>query len=180
MKSSSVYSLLFIPFALAGVVLIIMMLKCNLTVSTGTLNGLIIYANFIQACTSCCLPTWRIKSFCFIPEFVHCLAELRSGSGGVLLSRHGCIHQNMVAVCLSYVYLDRGCTYDLFQQIYTPPCTIARVSGSNTVSVLATPFLLSYTKFLRTIISAISFTTLTNSNGKTSAVWLYLMATYQQ
>ena len=62
------------------------------------------------------------ESFCFIPEFVHCLAELRSRSGGVLLSRHGCIHQNMVAVCLSYVYLNRGCTYELFQQILHHHC----------------------------------------------------------
>ena len=50
--------------------------------------------------------------------------------------------------------------------------TIARLSGSNTVSVLATLFLLSYAKLLRTIIRAISFTTLTDSSGKTSAVWL--------
>ena len=49
---------------------------------------------------------------------------------------------------------------------------IARLSGSNTVSVLATLFLLSYAKLLRTIIAAISFTTLTDSNEKTSAVWL--------
>jgi len=49
MQCSNIYILLFIPFVLAGVVHIIAMLKCNLTVATGTLNGLIFYANIIRA-----------------------------------------------------------------------------------------------------------------------------------
>ena len=47
MQCSNIYILVFIPFALVGFALIIVMLKCNLTVSTGTLNGLIFYANII-------------------------------------------------------------------------------------------------------------------------------------
>ena len=43
------YILLFIAFALAGLALIVLLLKCNLTVSTGTLNGLIFYANTVRA-----------------------------------------------------------------------------------------------------------------------------------
>ena len=50
--------------------------------------------------------------------------------------------------------------------------TIARLSGSNTVSVLATLFLLSYAELLRTIIASISFTVLTDRHGNTPAVWL--------
>jgi len=43
------YILLFIPFALAGFALIFLLLKCNLTVSRGTLNCLIFYANIVRA-----------------------------------------------------------------------------------------------------------------------------------
>ena len=46
----------------------------------------------------------------------------------------------------------------------------ARLSGRNAVPVLATLFLLSYAKLLRTIITVFSFTVL---EGKKSAVWLY-------
>ena len=50
--------------------------------------------------------------------------------------------------------------------------TVSRLTGSNTVSVLATLFLLAYAKLLQTIITAVSFTTLTDKQGITSAVWL--------
>ena len=56
MKCSNTYLLLLIPFALAGVALVVLLLKCNLTVSTGTINGLIFYANILQANRSVFLP----------------------------------------------------------------------------------------------------------------------------
>ena len=55
----------------------------------------------------------------------------------------------------------------------------ARLSGKNSVPVLATLFLLSYAKLLRVIIAAFSFTTLVTYQNETTAnpskkyVWLY-------
>ncbi len=52
--------------------------------------------------------------------------------------------------------------------------TIARIIGpTNPVSVLATLFLLSYTKLLRTIIATFSFTTLDYPNERSVSVWAY-------
>ena len=52
--------------------------------------------------------------------------------------------------------------------------TVAKLIGStNPVSILVTLFLLSYTKLLRTIIAAFSFTTLEYENDNTQVVWLY-------
>ncbi len=52
--------------------------------------------------------------------------------------------------------------------------SIAKViGGTNPISVLATLFLLSYAKLLRTIIAAVSFTTLDYPGDETKAVWLY-------
>jgi len=48
----------------------------------------------------------------------------------------------------------------------------ARLIGNNSVQVLATLFLLSYSKLLRTIITAISFTFLDFPDGLRT-VWLY-------
>ena len=49
---------------------------------------------------------------------------------------------------------------------------MAKVTGNNAVPVLATLFLLSYAKLLRTVINAASFTTITGVSGDVTAVWL--------
>jgi len=51
--------------------------------------------------------------------------------------------------------------------------TVVKVVGSNAVLVLATLFLLSYTKLQHTIISVFSFTFIQHEDGKTTTVWLY-------
>ena len=48
--------------------------------------------------------------------------------------------------------------------------TAQRLIGSNAVQVLATIFLLAYAKPLRTVITIVSFTTLTNEQGSTTVV----------
>ena len=47
-ECSNIYLLLIIPFTLAGVALVVLLLKCNLTVSVGHINGIIFYANILQ------------------------------------------------------------------------------------------------------------------------------------
>ena len=49
---------------------------------------------------------------------------------------------------------------------------VSRLTGSNTVSVLATLFLLSYAKLLRTTFNSFASTTLTDSTSNSTSVWL--------
>jgi len=51
--------------------------------------------------------------------------------------------------------------------------TAAKVISKNAVKVLATLFLLSFAKLLRTIIAALSFTGINVINGPTKIVWVY-------
>ena len=169
MQCSNIYILLFIPFALAGVVLIILMLKCNLTVSTGTLNGLIFYANIIRANHAVFFPLGRSEGFSSLLSVF--IAWLNLDLGVEVCLFHGMdtyIRTWLQFVFPIYIWILIGLM--ICSSRYST--TIARLSGSNTVSVLATLFLLSYAKLLRTIISAISFTTLTDRHGNTAAVWL--------
>ena len=53
---SNYYLFLVIPLALAGVLLVFILLKCNLTVSVGTTNALIFYANTIHVNRTVFLP----------------------------------------------------------------------------------------------------------------------------
>ena len=50
---------------------------------------------------------------------------------------------------------------------------LATVLGTNPIAVLATLFLLSYTKFLRTVIASLAYTLLEYPNNSKIAVWLY-------
>ena len=76
----------------------------------------------------------------------------------------------MAAVCLPSLYLgDSGFLIYISRQ--SPRLT--RLLGSNPVAVLDTLFLLSYTKLLRTVITALSLTTLQYPNNDSRIVWLY-------
>ena len=50
---------------------------------------------------------------------------------------------------------------------------VATILGTNPIAVLATLFLLSYSKLLRAIIAALSYTLLEYPNNSNVAVWLY-------
>ena len=169
MQCSNVYILLFIPFALAGVALITLMLKCNLTVSTGTLNGLIFYANIVRANHAVFFPLGRSDAFSsFLSVFI---AWLNLDLGVEVCLFRGMdtyIRAWLQFLFPTHIWILVG--FMICTSRYST--TIARLSGSNTVSVLATLFLLSYAKLLRTIIASISLTTLTDRYGNISAVWL--------
>ena len=168
-QCSSIYILLLIPFALAGFTLIIILLKCDLTVSTGTLNGLIFYANIVRINHATFFPVQTANVLThFLSVFIAWL-NLDLGIEVCLFSSMDAyIRTWMQFVFPVYIWILVGL------MIYTSRYStrISKLSGSNTVSVLATLFLLSYAKLLRTIVDAISFTTLTDQHGETSFVWL--------
>ena len=68
-----------------------------------------------------------------------------------------------------YVWVLCGCIVLISSKSYR----MSRILGTNPVAVLATLFLLSYTKLLRTAFTALSFTTLSYPQHKTKLVWLY-------
>ena len=69
-KCSNVYLLLTIPFALAGVALVVLLLKCNLTVSVGHINGIIFYANIVQVNKTHLFPNNQNKAYHIFSTFI--------------------------------------------------------------------------------------------------------------
>ncbi len=55
-QCSNIYLFLLIPFALAGMVLVAFILVLNITIATGTIHGLIFYANILAANRSNFIP----------------------------------------------------------------------------------------------------------------------------
>ncbi|XP_064397685.1 probable outer membrane protein pmp20 [Halichondria panicea] len=55
-ECSDLYLLLLIPFALAGILLVALILVLNITIATGNIHGLIFYANIVAANTAIFFP----------------------------------------------------------------------------------------------------------------------------
>ena len=166
LQCSNIYLLLLAPFALAGLALVFLLLKCNLTVSEGTINGLIFYANIVRVNQAIFFPK---SSSLFMTKILSVFIAWLNLDLGVQV----CFFKGMTAyikACLQflfpiYIWLLVGFV------IVSSRCssTISKLTGSNAVQVLATLFLLSYAKLLRAIIEAASPIVLTDKN---SLVWL--------
>ena len=174
-ECSNIWLLLIIPLTLAcGILLIVFTISLNLTVAVGTINGLILYANIVRA------------------------------NNAIFFSRQAYMVTNVCAVFIAWVNLDLGiqtCFYNgldayaktIFQlafpiYIFTLVGIVivsshystraAKLSGTNAVQVLATLFLLSYSKLIRLVITVLSPSSLTiqdfqNDTSTTKLVWLY-------
>ena len=156
---------LIIPFALMGVALVFLLLVCKLTVATGTLSGLVFYANIIGANRTIFLP---VKSPDVLSVFIAWL--------NLDLGIETCFYNGMDSysktwlqfVFPAYIWMIVGLVVVVCN--YSP--RFANLLGSNPVSVLATLILLSYTKVLRTLITVIYVTYLEYPNYH-KGVWLY-------
>ena len=152
-ECSNIWVLLIIPLTLVcGILLIAFTISLNLTVAVGTINGLILYANIVRA------------------------------NNAIFFSRQAYMVTNVCAVFIAWVNLDLGiqtCFYNgldayaktIFQlafpiYIFTLVGIVivsshystraAKLSGTNAVQVLATLFLLSYSKLIRLVITVLS------------------------
>ena len=165
-KCSNEYLALLIPFALAGVALVILLFVLNMTVTTGTLHGLIFYANIVAA-----------NHQIFFPLGTNIVAKIFIAWLNLDLGIETCFYHGMDAYCklwlqfvfLLYIWVIVG--FLIYISRRSPRLT--RLLGTHPVAVLDTLFLLSYTKLLRTIITALSLTTLQYPNNDSRIVWLY-------
>ena len=163
---SNTHLLLIFAFVFAGLSLVLLLYSCNLTVSTGTMNGLIYFANVVQV-NSSIFVTQNTPQF-----FVVFIAWINLDLGIQTCFYNG---MDMYAkawlqfVFPIYMWLIVAAVVLLSRH----SVTISRLTRDNTVPVLATLFLLSYAKLLRAIITAFSFTYLHYPDGTHTPAWMY-------
>ena len=164
-KCSNNYLALLIPFALAGVALVVLLFMLNLTVTQGTLHGLIFYANIVAA-------NYHI----FFPPNSNLALRIFIAWLNLDLGIETCFYNGMDAYSkqwLQFVFpLYIWGIVGFLLYISRQSQRMTRLLGTNPVAVLDTLFLLSYTKVLRTVITSLSLTTLHYPNHD-SVVWLY-------
>ena len=166
LECSNVWLLLLLPFAAAGLALVFVLLTLNLTVSTGTISGLIFYANIVRANHAVFFPPGDRSFFSLFIAWLNldigvetCFWDGFDGYAKTWLQF--VFPVNIWVIVAIIIWLSRR--YVL----------VAKLCGSHTVKVLATLFLLSYAKVLRTVITALSFTSPRFLDGSTITVWLY-------
>ena len=165
LQCSNDYLWLTVAFAFAGVALVLLLLVLRLTVAAGTINGLIFYANIIA-----------INSATFFSPHANVLTVFVAWLN-LDLGIETCFYNGMDAYTKAwlqfmfpfYVWALVG----IIILISHYSAKVATILGTNPIAVLATLFLLSYTKVLRAVIAALSYTLLEYPNNSNVAVWLY-------
>ena len=156
---------LIIPLmAIAGIVLVVNLIFLNLTVSVGTINGLIFYANIVRA-----NHALFFEGNSFFSYFIAWL--------NLDLGVETCFCQGLDAIAKTWLQF----LFPLYIWLMVITIIVAshystvasRLSGNNAVQVLATLFLLSYSKLLRIVITIFSTTELVYPDDSKRWVWLY-------
>ena len=163
LQCSNKYLALLIPFALAGPALVFFVKILDLTISQGTVNGLIFYANIVKA-----------NDYMLFSQRQTNPLTLFITWSNLDLGVETCFFHGLSAYTKTwlqfvfplYIWSIAGLIIILAK--YSDQ--VAKVMGNNSVPVLATIILLSYAKLFRTIITALSYTMLYSSQGH-KAVW---------
>ena len=165
-KCTNSHLALLIPFALMGVALVFLLLVCKLTVATGTLSGLVFYANIVGANRTIFLQAGSTDA---LSVFIAWL-NLDFGIETCFYKGMDAYSKTWLQFVLSvYIWMLVGLAIIIsrYSQRFT------NLLGSNPVAVLATLILLSYTKVLHTLISASSFADLDYPDNSIRRVWLH-------
>ena len=162
---SNIYLLLMIVFALAGLILVIFLIVCNLTVSEGMINGIVFYANVVHINRSIYFPSTDTNPLAVFIAWLN-----------LDLGIETCFYNGMNGYTKAwlqfafpiYIWLITGVIIILSRRYRIA----ARLSGRNAVKVLATLFLLSVAKLGRATITALSYTSIHYSHSLQVSVWL--------
>ena len=166
---SNKYLLLLIVLILAGFALVFFIKILNLTVSQGTTNGLIFYANIVAANRSIFSPAQHNNFVSFLSVFISWLKLDLGIETCFIKGLDGYWKTWLQFVFPFYVWLIAGAI--ILASHYSIRAT--KMFGDTLVSVLATLFLLSYAKLLRSLIIIFSFTTLEYPDNTTAKVWSF-------
>ena len=151
MQCTNNHLALLVFFALMGIALVLLLFVCKLTVVTGTLSGVVFYANIVGVNRTLFLPVETTDALSVFIAWLNLDFGIES-----------CFYNGMDAYSKTwlqfvfpvYIWMIVG----LLILLSRFSDKFAKLLGNNPVSVLATLILLSYAKILRTIIAAINLT----------------------
>lgn len=165
LKCSNNYLALLIPFALAGVILVLFLLVLDLTIAKGTINGLILYANIVQANKAVFLPAEQRNILTVFIAWLNLDLGIESCFFNGMTA---CMHAWLQFAFPFYVWL----LVSLIIMFSHKSRHVTKWLSTNPVAVLATLLLMSYAKVLQTIICILRRTYIDTPTGF-KTVWSY-------
>ena len=164
-KCTNIYLLLLVAFAVMGVALILFLFVCKVTVATGTLSGLVFYANIVGVNRTIFLPGESTDAFSVFITWLNLDFGIETCFYNGMDAYSNTWLQFVFPVYL-WVLVGLVILISHYSQMF------ANLLGSNPVSVLSTLILLSYAKILRTLI-AVFYITYLEYPENSRRVWLY-------
>ena len=170
MCSDDNYLTLLIVFAVAGFLFVIFILALNLTVTQGLINGLIFYANITWAYKGILFPAEQQNVMLYFQIFIAWL-NLDFGIETCFFVGLKTFWKTWLQFLFPlYIWIIGGviiitCRYS---------SRLTNLIGDRAVPLLATLFLLSYMKLLRTAVTALEFAVLTHYPDNSKIIVWYL------
>ena len=160
---------LLLVFAVLGILLVAVIKLLNLTVTSGTINGLIFYANVV----------WRNNAILFSLQdrenIGYYIITLPIAWINLDFGIETCFSENLNQLTktgLQFVFpVYIWCIAGLIIIVCHYSTRATKLFGNNSVAVLATLFLLSYGKLFRNITDVFTFADITGSNNTSRKVW---------
>lgn len=153
-KCSNLWLLLIIPFALAGLLLVAIIHYLNLTVTMGTICGVIFYANIMQDYSIAMLSEHPIPVVTPVLRVFLAWLNLDLGIPTCFYDGMQAFGKTMLlSVFPIYIWLISAVIIILSNRYIF----VTQLIGENAVKVLATLLLLSYSKMLRVTIGTLNF-----------------------
>ena len=161
-QCSNTFIALIIPFALAGIALVAFIVVLNLTVSVGTINGLIFYANIVKIYEPIFFPKGPKNFFNQIISWINLDLGVKTC---FYYKMDSCGKMWFQFVFPAYVWLIL--IFIILLLRYSRKVVL--LVGRQAIPVLATMILLSYTKLIRTVFLILYFMKIpcTDANNNT-------------
>jgi predicted outer membrane repeat protein len=164
-ECSNTYLVLILPIAVAGLALVAFLSILRLTVATGMINSLILYANIVHVNRSIFFPTNSIN---VLTVFIAWL--------NLDLGFEVCFFDGMDAfasTCLQFAFpLYVWVLISLIILTSRYSITLTKLIGHNPIAVLATLLIMSYAKILNIIIEVYCSVGLDYPQNRTVTLWL--------
>ena len=161
---SNIFLLLLLAFVLAGIVLVAVLMALNMTVSVGTVNGLLFYAHMVKLNEAFFFKNGQIP---VLSQFIAWL-NLDLGIEVCFFDGLDCYWKTWLQFAFpGYLFLLMGAI--IIGSHYS--VRLCRLCGSYAVPALATLFLMSYTKILQTVTDALAMSQLLCDDGNRLSVW---------
>jgi len=168
-RCKNTYLSFVVLFGFGGVSLVAILLSLHMTVASGTLNGLIFYANIINVHRDVFFPLE--ESELKVNPLTIFISWLNLDFGFSV-----CFYEGLDAI--QYMWLQFA--FPVYLWVITAviilsakhSSRVSRLLGSNPVAVLDTVVLMSYTKVLQTVLAILTCANLKNSDGSHRKVWL--------